>query len=104
MNVCTTLLEVLLTEWRAAQDGVERCEAAAKDVFSDAAEKDRNEGDLRSFRETASAKSDDVMALLTDDQAPYDRMIALIMVEQNKFPPGTLFMSRGGVESEVCFG
>jgi len=92
MNVCTTLLEVLLTEWRAAQDGVERCEAAAKDVFSDAAEKDRNEGDLRSFRETASAKSDDVMALLTDDQAPYDRMIALIMVEQNKFPPGTLFM------------
>ena len=59
-NICTTLCELLIDEWRALKD---------------------NNGS----EELLEQKSDDIMALLKSD-APYDRMVALVLVETREFP------------------
>jgi hypothetical protein len=59
-NICTTLCELLIDEWRALKD---------------------NDGS----EELLEQKSDDIMALLKSD-APYDRMVALVLVETREFP------------------
>lgn len=62
-NMATTLVELLVDEWRALKD-------EGKDL---------------------EAKSEDIMALLKSD-APYDRMVALVLVETREFPPGVLYL------------
>ena len=59
-NICTTLCELLIDEWRALKD---------------------NDGS----EELLEQKSEDIMALLKSD-APYDRMVALVLVETREFP------------------
>ena len=59
-NICTTLVELLVDEWRSL--------------------KDTNGSD-----ELLEQKSEDIMALLRSD-APYDRMVALVLVETREFP------------------
>ena len=59
-NICTTLCELLIDEWRSLKD---------------------NDGS----EELLEQKSEDIMALLRSD-APYDRMVALVLVETREFP------------------
>ena len=59
-NICTTLCELLIDEWRSLKD---------------------NDGS----EELLEQKSEDIMALLKSD-APYDRMVALVLVETREFP------------------
>ena len=59
-NISTTLCELLIDEWRSLKD---------------------NDGS----EELLEQKSEDIMALLRSD-APYDRMVALVLVETREFP------------------
>ena len=59
-NICTTLCELLIDEWRSLKD---------------------NNGS----EELLEQKSEDIMALLKSD-ATYDRMVALVLVETREFP------------------
>ena len=92
MNVCNTLLEMLLDEWDAATTAAKDAEAKLKELGDDDPAAAVLRREIEERRDVANSKTDDLLELLRDDDAPYDKYHALVLVEVKKHPEATLFL------------